>query len=89
MSAAAGAFIFTHRENNPVPADVTGGYEWSTDLDHWVASGTDNGAGVIVTLAETARVDHEAPATDLVTVTATVTAGSTARLFVRVVASQD
>jgi hypothetical protein len=89
LSATGGTFVFTHSESNEIPADVTAGYEWSTDLEHWFASGADNGAGVTVTLAETARVEGTAPANDQVTVTATVTAGTANTLFARVRATRS
>lgn len=89
LGATGGTFAFTHSESNQIPADVTAGYEWSTDLEHWFASGIDNGDGVTVTLAQTARVENEAPANDRVTVTATVAAGTAIKLFVRVRAVQD
>jgi hypothetical protein len=81
--------VFTHSQSNQIPADVKGGYEWSTDLAHWFASGIDNGAGLAVTLAETARAEHDAPANDVVTVTATVTTGTAVTLFVRVRTVQE
>ena len=89
LSATGGTFVFTHSQSNQIPADVKGGYEWSTDLEHWFASGIDNGAGLAVTLAETARVEHDAPANDVVTVTATVTTGTAVTLFVRVRTVQE
>jgi hypothetical protein len=89
VSTAAGSFVFTHTESNEIPSDVSAAYEWSTDLANWFTSGATNGSGVTVTVAETSRVDHAAPDNDLVTATATVTAGSAAKLFVRVKATQD
>lgn len=89
VSTAPGSFTFTHSESNEVPSDVNAAYEWSTDLANWFASSATNGAGVTVTVAETSRVDNAAPANDIVTATATVTAGSAAKLFVRVKATQD
>jgi hypothetical protein len=47
-----------------------------------------NGAGVTVTIIEDSRVDNTAPDNDEVTVTATVTVGSTDTLFVRIKAVQ-
>lgn len=89
VSAAPGTFTFTHSESNEVPGDVTAGYEWSTDLANWFASGAAGGGGVTVSVVETSRVDNAAPDNDLVTATATVTAGSAAKLFVRVKATQN
>ncbi len=82
-SATPASLTFTHSESNAIPTDVSAAYEWSADLVSWFASGADNGAGVTVTIAENSRIDNNAPDNDVVTATATVTAGTTPRLFVR------
>ncbi len=88
VTATASGVTFTHTAGNAVPGDVTAGYEWSPDLASWYPNGSGNGAGVSVTISEDARVDNEAPDNDLVTATATVTAGRADTLFVRVAATQ-
>lgn len=82
-SAGASTLTFKHSESNAIPSDVTGTYEWSLDLVNWYAGGGDNGAGVSVSFSEDSRMDNSAPDNDEVTVTATVTGGAGARLFVR------
>ena len=69
-----------------MPSDVSASYEWSTDLANWF---TTTGAGITVSVLETSRVNNAAPDNDIVTATATVTAGSAAKLFVRVKATQN
>jgi hypothetical protein len=86
VSAAPGSFTFTHTQSNEVPSDVSASYEWSTDLANWF---TTTGAGITVSVLETSRVNNAAPDNDIVTATATVTAGSAAKLFVRVKATQN
>jgi hypothetical protein len=89
VSASPGTFTFTHTQSNEVPSDVNAAYEWSTDLANWFASGAPSGGGVTATVLEISRVDNAAPDNDFVTATATVTAGTAPKLFVRVKATQD
>lgn len=89
VSASPGTFTFTHTQSNEVPSDVNAAYEWSTDLANWFASGAPSGGGVKATVLEISRVDNAAPDNDFVTATATVTAGTAPKLFVRVKATQD
>ena len=77
-------FTFVYPQDSVVPAGVTADYEWSTDLVNWQGSGESFG-GVTVTLVDD-LYDETDPAISLYQVTATVTAGTTAKLFVRVVA---
>jgi hypothetical protein len=77
-------FTFVYPQDSVVPAGVTADYEWSTDLVNWQGSGESFG-GVTVTLVGD-LYDETDPAISLYQVTATVTAGTTAKLFVRVVA---
>ena len=77
-------FTFVYPQDSVVPSGVTADYEWSTDLVNWQGSGESFG-GVTVTLVDD-LYDETDPAISLYQVTATVTAGTTAKLFVRVVA---
>lgn len=88
VSATANSATFRHTRTNALASDITGGYQWSTDLENWHASGDTNAGGTTVTIADTVLADNDAPDNDLVEVTATVTAGPAARLFVRLMASQ-
>lgn len=63
-----------------MPSDVNASYEWSTDLANWF---TTTGAGITVSIVDTSRVNNAAPDNDI------VTAGSAAKLFVRVKAARD
>ena len=88
VSATANSATFRHTRTNSLATDITAGYQWSTDLVNWHGSGDTDTGGTTVTIAATTIVDNEAPDTDQVEVTATVTAGPAARLFVRLTASQ-
>jgi hypothetical protein len=65
---------------------VTAAYEWSTDLANWQGDGESFG-GVTVTLDDGGEPwDDTDPEIDIYEVTATVTAGTATKLFVRVLA---
>jgi hypothetical protein len=76
-------FTFLYPQDKSVPVGVTAAYEWSTDLANWQGDGESFG-GVTVTLAD--ELFDEGDDVDLYQVTATVTAGTAAKLFVRVLA---
>jgi hypothetical protein len=79
-------FTFHYPQDKSVPFGVTASYEWSTDLANWQATGVPFG-GVTVTLTDTGEPwDDTDPEVDIYEVTATVTQGTAAKLFVRVVA---
>ncbi len=69
-------------------SDVTISYQWSTDLLNWRASGASNASGVIVTITTTKITDTSAPANDLIEATATITAGTTTRIYARLQATK-
>jgi len=75
-------FTFRHTRSHTAATDVTAGYEWSPDLAQWYAAGA-TGNGVTVTLAPTVIINRAPPQNDEIEVTATVTGGSTEKLFVR------
>ena len=89
LAGSQGVFRFRHHRSNEPASDITASYEWSTDMQAWHASGASNAGGVTVSLADAVVEDRDAPETDLVEVTATVTAGQTGKLFVRLVATQQ
>jgi autotransporter-associated beta strand protein len=87
-SSTATSVTATHTRSNKSANDVSGSYQWSSDLASWNASGATDGRGVTATITAVVTDDQAAPLNDTVEVTATVTAGSSARLFLRIVASQ-
>lgn len=80
-------FTFVYPQARNVPSGVTAAYEWSTDLSTWYASGQSDGVNT-VTLSDGGSPydDDLVSPTRTYQVTATVTIGSPAKLFVRVVA---
>jgi len=82
VSATSNSVTFKHHLNPDLASDVTYSYQWSTDLGEWKASGASDTGGT------TATITAGAPVADEVTVTATISAGPAARIFVRVVAVQ-
>jgi hypothetical protein len=88
LTTAGTTFKFRHFRSNHPATDVTAVYEWSADLTNWRASGQANGQGVTATLVDTVVTDAQAPDNDVVEVTVTATAGSPARIFARIRATQ-
>ncbi len=84
LAKAGNIFSFLYPKAKSVPVGVTAAYEWSTDLVNWRASGGSFG-GITVTLAEVLWDDTTA-GVNIYQVNATVTVGTPATLFVRVVA---
>lgn len=62
-------------------------YEWSADLVQWYPSAASS-AGTTVTIGTATITDAEAPANDLVEVTASVTGTPGTRIFLRIKATQ-
>jgi predicted extracellular nuclease len=79
LSGSPGACAFRHPIAASIASDVSGSYEWSSNLVDWHASGESEG-DVTVTIR---AVPVEG---GMVEVTANTTAGTTAGLFIRVVA---
>ena len=73
---------FTHPQNPSPAADVSAGYEWSTDLGSWHPPGTAGGTTVTITPNE------NTPTAGTTTVTVTAAGAVPATLFVRLTASQ-
>lgn len=85
-SAAPAALVFRHTRNKTGTPDISGAYEWSSDLVSWHGDGeTAGGLAVAFTSLTT---DTSPPDFDWVETTATVTSGSTAHLFVRLTVTQ-
>lgn len=88
VTPSGGNLKFRHSQTNTLASDVAFSYQWSTDLLNWQASGTSNASGVIVTITTTKITDTTAPANDLIEATATLTAGTTKRIFARLQATK-
>ncbi|MFU8892235.1 MAG: Ig-like domain-containing protein [Luteolibacter sp.] len=84
-AASANSITFGHTRIKlaNLASDVVAGYEWSVDLVDWAADGETSG-GVKVDFAEAVIVDDSDEVFDVVSVTASVSEGTAARLFVRV-----
>ncbi len=87
-SSTSTSVTATHTRSNDSANNVAGSYQWSSDLATWNASGAADGNGVTATITPVVTDDQAAPLNDTVEVTATVTGGSSARLFLRIVASE-
>ena len=84
ISATATGFTFRHPLNNTATPDVTGVYQWSSDLANWFPSGQANGQGVTATLAAAEVPNTRTADNHLVEVTGTVTGGPPSRVFARI-----
>jgi len=78
--------VFRHTRSATPATDLTGSYEWSTDLGTWFASGVPSG-GTTVTFAPPVIITPGTP--DLVEVTATVTGTPASKVFARFRATQN
>ena len=82
VSTTASALIFRHSRSNTPASDLTTSYEWSNDLVTWQNSAV-NHNGTTVTIATAIITDTNAPANDLVEVTAAVSGSAASKIFVR------
>ena len=73
------SLVFRHPLNPDLASDVSYGYQWSTNLSDWHASGDEGTGRVIVTITPSAP-----DANGMVTVAVAVTAGSSRGLFARI-----
>lgn len=80
ISSTATSVTFKHTLNPTIASDVTYGYQWSTDLSEWKTTGQTTTGGT------TATITPSAPVLGVVTVTVTITGGTPAKLFGRMVA---
>jgi hypothetical protein len=85
LSNTGGGFRFRHSRTNQLAGDVKASYQWSTDLVNWHASGQPAGSGVIATISTATITDNSPPALDEIEVSAVISTGTTASLFVRIV----
>lgn len=88
ISHNGAAFKFRHSRTNMLPSDVTASYEWSTDLVNWNSSDQTDASGVTAVISSSTVVNNSHPALDEIEVTATVTAGITGKIFVRLLTNQ-
>lgn len=86
VSSNAGNLVFRHTRSATPATDLTGSYEWSTDMGTWHASGIPSG-GTTVTFAPPVVITPGIP--DLVEVTATVTGAPASKVFARFRATQN
>jgi autotransporter-associated beta strand protein len=82
LAAGPSSVSYQHPLNPTIASDISYGYEWSTDLVEWLASGATNSGGT------TATITPGAPVSGVVTVTTSITAGSATKLFTRIKATQ-
>jgi subtilisin-like proprotein convertase family protein len=82
VSSSSSVLKFRHRRSNNRATDLTGVYEWSTDLNGWYLSAA-TVSGTTVTIGTATVEDNAAPASDLIEVTATLTGTTKSSLFVR------
>ncbi len=80
ISGTSTSVKFRHTKADTPVTDLTASYEWSTDLLNWFPSGP--GGGITVSIPAPVVITDGSP-NDIVEVTATVTAGTAPRLFVR------
>jgi len=85
LTQSGNTLTFLYPKDETPPAGVTASYQWSSDLVNWQGDGGSFG-GATVSLAEILWDDSD-PEVDIYQVSATVTAGSAPKLFVRVVAN--
>ncbi|MES2439915.1 MAG: Ig-like domain-containing protein [Verrucomicrobiota bacterium] len=75
-------FTFLYPQDSVVPVGIDAAYQWSTDMVTWHTTGQSAG-GVTVSITDQLW-DNSDPEITIYQVTATVTAGTAAKLFVRV-----
>lgn len=86
VSSSGGNLIFRHTLSATPASDLTGAYEWSTDLATWNASGASAG-GTTVTFGVPVIITAGTP--NLVEVTATLTGTASPKVFGRFKATQN
>lgn len=87
VSRSGSSLVFRHTRNNTVAEDVSGAYEWSSNLQAWQVSGAANAGGTVVNFgAPVTLEDNAAPVPDVIEVTATVSGAAAPRIFVRLAA---
>lgn len=87
VSATTGQIIFEHSLSNAPAADLSLVYEWSVDLQIWHSAGA-TAQGSNVNFSNTLISDVNAPANDVVRVTATASGIVPEKLYVRAKVTQ-
>jgi autotransporter-associated beta strand protein len=82
VSSSPSSLTFQHSRADAPLAGYATAYEWSANLVDWNASGATHG-GVTVNITSAVVADNPPPANDVVGVVASVSGGSTSKLFVR------
>ncbi|MGL5017858.1 MAG: lamin tail domain-containing protein, partial [Luteolibacter sp.] len=85
LTKTGNTFTFVYPKARVIPFGVTASYEWSTDLLNWYTTGQSNGVNTVTLAEDVYTDDNVSPLIDY-QVTATVTAGTATKLFVRVLA---
>jgi hypothetical protein len=80
VATSGGNLVFRHTLGATPASDLTGAYEWSTDLVNWHAAGTSAG-GTTVTFGPPVEITPGPPA--LVEVTASVAGTPASKVFAR------
>jgi hypothetical protein len=88
VKAGLNTLILNHNQSNTLALKLTKTYEWSTDLVNWYSSGQTNTNGTTVDIVANTKTDNIAPASDLIEVTYTISAGARGKLFARVKVGQ-
>jgi hypothetical protein len=86
VSSSSGNLIFRHTLSATPASDLSGAYEWSTDLVTWHASTASSG-GTTVTFGTPSVITPGTP--NLVEITATVTGTPVSKVFARFTATQN
>jgi hypothetical protein len=82
VSSDGQSITFRHSRSNLAAVNLISSYQWSPDLTTWLASGQQAGEAT-VTIATSLLSNTDAPANDLIEVTATVTGGTLEKLYLR------
>lgn len=80
----ASSSSFTHPQADPGLSDLSGKYQWSTDLELWFDNGAESDGLTVSLIAE-----RNTPTDGTTTVTATTTGPEPRTIFVRAVATQE
>ena len=86
VSSDGSNLVFQHTLSTTPASDLTGSYEWSTDLSNWNASGV-SADGTTVTFGAPVVITPGSP--NLVEVTATITGTPATEVFARFRATQN
>jgi Cysteine-rich secretory protein family len=88
ISKPSAALKFRHSRSNSIIAGITHSYQWSTDLVNWHSSGQTNASSITATITSSTIVDNSHPLLDTIEVSATITAGTNKKIFVRLAAAK-